>query len=257
MLFGLAPQLESQVAEEQQPGLQTPSSSAALLDLSGTHKHTKGKRLKHHRGLSEKCPQNTRRQPQIYAGERRRIDYVWSNILLYYSSDVTLSLSRSVLSICRLRGFSPDRSEMPLTGSAASERRLCCPSSHQPGRSSVPAPAESRPQPARNPPPPPPQAPGTVPGAPWATAGTNSWIVMPLSVTTAEGVKSGSEKEGGNSVVKSATNNYKQRPKSAHKARKTVCCGAFAALWFNKPSCTAIMPIPWRELTRQILDIQS
>lgn len=97
MLFGLAPQLESQVAEEQQPGLQTPSSSAALLDLSGTHKHTKGRRLKHHRGLSEKCPQNTRRQPQIYAGERRRIDYVWSNILLYYSSDVTLSLS---LSLC-------------------------------------------------------------------------------------------------------------------------------------------------------------
>lgn len=72
-------------------------------------------------------------------------------VVIFSSITHPISLTLLYLSAACLRGFSLDRSEMPPTGSAASERRLATQTIIR--RPQLrPSPADSRPQPARNPP---------------------------------------------------------------------------------------------------------
>lgn len=172
-----------------------------------THKHTRGwnkTETQHHRGLSEKCPQNKRRQPQIYAGERRRTD---SSCVPHCAAVIFCSITHLMwefllsLTLCFMypppdwlpAGLFTGSLEMPLTGSAESDW-AGYPNAYKSGFSSVPAPAETRPQPARNPPRRPLRLRGPSPvQSPQRTAST----VTPRSATTPRGAcKNRSENEG-------------------------------------------------------------
>lgn len=111
-----------------------------------------------------------------------------SNILLSYSSDARVSSpSHSLCFICLLSARLPAGLFAGALGNAwslAPQTRITSSS-----RSFVPTSAESRPQPAKNPPfllRRPPRLRGPSPAC-LTTAETNSWIVMPLSVTTPKG----------------------------------------------------------------------